>query len=480
MIGTSFPEYVFIRLAILSLRSIAPLSFLYLGASAYYRKPAWSNAFGWALGAYACVEAGFYLFVFLPRKRLVQKAAAHPPLPLREEREALFERCFASMRNAEVTAGWFPQGTLDTLKRDNLIEWLLWAFFGAPQIGMQDEWEEEIDGYVQKLEDKFGFKLEHGWNEKAKCLKLTLDPVDAIHRPLLWYLIIGLVDNYTGAVLTFSGLRHYNPRKWTTYFPLRSFTLFSKRSAHPDMVYWYRPHRSATKDPILFIHGIGIGLWPYIPFLRDLLASDPDVGIIAIETLAISSRISPPPLTHTEVLSAIRSVLDAHDFKRVVVAGHSYGTVIAAWMLRDPMISPRVSAWLLADPIPFLLHCPAIAYNFVYRQPRRANEWLLWYFSSRDLDIARALARHFFWAENVLWKEELEGRRVAVSLSGRDQIVDAPEVWQYLTGELEGPSELRWKDKDLEVLYFDGLDHAEVFDTKRDRRIVLGVLTDFL
>ncbi|KAI0244982.1 hypothetical protein BJV78DRAFT_1287169 [Lactifluus subvellereus] len=40
-----------------------------------------------------------------------------------------------------------------------------------------------------------------------------------------------------------------------------------------------------------------------------------------------------------------------------------------------------MAATLLIDPIPFLLHYPTVAYNFVYRQPRRANEWQLWYFA---------------------------------------------------------------------------------------------------
>ena len=127
------------------------------------------------------------------------------------------------------------------------------------------------------------------------------------------------------------------------------------------------------------------------------------------------------------MLKALMTVVDKHKFTRFVVCGHSYGTVVAAHMMRDPEISPRVAGWALIDPIPFLLHLPAVAYNFVYRTPKTANEWQLWYFASRDPDIARALARHFFWAESILWKEDLKGRKVGVTLSGRDQIVDAEE-----------------------------------------------------
>lgn len=225
-----------------------------------------------------------------------------------------------------------------------------------------------------------------------------------------------------------------------------------------------------------------IGLWPYIPFLRELVAQDPDVGIIAIESLSISMRISPPPLSRPAMLEAIRALLDAYALSHVVVVGHSYGTVVAAHMLRSPELAPRVAAWLFVDPIPFLLHLPAVAYNFVYRPPRAANEWQLWYFASRDPDVARALARHFFWAENILWKEDLDGRRIAVVLSGCDQIVDVPEVREYLTEQEHGNETFRWMNAsgDLEVLYYEDLDHAQVFDLAKNRKPLVDIVHKFV
>jgi hypothetical protein len=69
MIGHSRPEYVFIRIAILALRLIAPLSIFYLVVS--YR----AAAFLWSpfLGVYAVVEAAFFLNVYLPRRFYLQQ-----------------------------------------------------------------------------------------------------------------------------------------------------------------------------------------------------------------------------------------------------------------------------------------------------------------------------------------------------------------------------------------------------------------------
>jgi len=157
----------------------------------------------------------------------------------------------------------------------------------------------------------------------------------------------------------------------------------------------------------------------------------------------------------------------------MVVAAHSYGTILAAHLHRMPLLAARMAGTLFIDPIPFLLHHPCVAYSFIYRAPRTTNEWQVWYFASRDPDTARTLSRHFFWQENILWKEDIEGRRVTISLAGRDQIIGAQEVWKYLTGEeILG----KWKKDKLEMLFFPDLDHAAVFDTTTRRKPLLEVV----
>jgi len=355
-----------------------------------------------------------------------------------------------------------------------------------------------------------------------------------------WWQIVCIVDTFTSIQLYSHGFTHYNTRKWFHAFPPRPLlALFSRPSTDTvtNIPYWYRPHRSRTKLPILFFHGIGIGLLPYVPFFRELAAQDPDVGILAVEILPISMHITETPLVRDAMCDAITRILNAHGLRRIVLAGHSYGTAISAFLLRrqwgsvdKPLPLPAspmqgtnhvtncahdgdgdggnlIAATLLMDPIPFLLHYPAVAYNFVYREPRRANEWQLWYFASRDADIARALSRHFFWFESVLFREDVlrsagpndEGGREAVSthkpmpvtvmLAGRDQIVDAPAVRAYLTGcdeQVAQPTEgaegspSRWTQDELEVLYFPELDHATVLDTPRRRAPLLQVLRRFV
>jgi hypothetical protein len=94
------------------------------------------------------------------------------------------------------------------------------------------------------------------------------------------------------------------------------------------------------------------------------------------------------------------------------------------------------------------------------------------------MGVAHTLARHFFWSENLLWKEECAGRDVTVSLAGVDLIVNTEAVGRYLVGDDESDA---WKDRPwtgtgLDVLWLRGGDHAQAFDQKKTRKMLVDVI----
>lgn len=193
----------------------------------------------------------------------------------------------------------------------------------------------------------------------------------------------------------------------------------------------------------MFIHGIGIGLYPYTNFLGELNSAsgiesaDPDeqVGIIAIEIMPVSFRLTHSALDRAELCSEIHQILTKHlkPAQKCVLVSHSYGSVVTTHLLRTPSTAALVGPVVLIDPVTILLHLPDVAYNFTRRQPKKANEHQLHYFASMDMGVSHTLGRHFFWNENVLWKTDLKGRRVTVSLAGKDLIVDTEAVGRYLS-----------------------------------------------
>ena len=217
--------------------------------------------------------------------------------------------------------------------------------------------------------------------------------------------------------------------------------MFSRhRSRVKYTTYWHRPHTSHTKLPIVFIHGIGIGLYPYVNFLRDLNslsgvengAADDQVGIIAIEIMPVSFRITHHALTKEVICDEIQAITKSHGFDKYVLVAHSYGTAVATYMIKSPKLANQIGPVVLIDPITILLHLPDVAYNFTRRQPVRANEHQLYYFGSMDMGVSHTLARSFFWSDIILWKEDLGDRRVTFSLAQRDLIVNTEDVARYL------------------------------------------------
>jgi hypothetical protein len=187
MIGTSTPEYVFIRACIAGLRVITPLSILYcLYCACLPVIPSKSRLPLW-IGVWPFVETVFFLLFYLPRRWILQRPAMYPQTFPQPMRKALFNQCVEHIPNPEhYLTKWFEDAPLSEIKRENLKEFYRWAFLNTGVANPTDELE--LEEYVQKFEEYTGHKLEPGYG-KARAIRLTLDKVDMVHRPLVWYLV---------------------------------------------------------------------------------------------------------------------------------------------------------------------------------------------------------------------------------------------------------------------------------------------------
>lgn len=535
MIGTSKLEYYFIRFCILGLHYIAPICILYcvLLVSLYGFKAA-TYRFPLLVETGAVAETLFYLLIYLPYRRHLQREAIHPPPPTREERQELFQLCNDNISDPETyLRKWFLGAELREIKRENLKDFFLWAFFNRG--GPPGDDDEELEGYVSATEKMLGRPIPEG-RGTAKPLRLTIDKVDMLHRSLIWYLCVGFVDFLTYSKMLLHGFSFHRTsvKRFFTLFPLRPYSLLTRhRSPVRYTTYWHRPHTSKTKLPIVFIHGIGIGLYPYTNFLSELNSSsgvessnpEEQVGIIAIEIMPVAFRITHSALSRDAMCAEITAIVTHHfGDTKFLLCSHSYGSVISTHLVHYTPIAPLIGPIVLIDPVSILLHLPDVAYNFTRRPPTHANEFQLYYFASMDSGVAHTLARHFFWNENVLWKKDLKGKKVTVSLGGRDLIVNTEAVGRYLSEPVKGyengvvkgngnaggadalidlgePSDdvesgrrLRgaegtddkndseewkyraWKGEGIDVLWFPDLDHAQVFDKPASRKRVINCI----
>ena len=206
--------------------------------------------------------------------------------------------------------------------------------------------------YAAEMEELLGRELEPGYG-KATCRTLAYDRADMWHRSLTWYrvglkrkhidllrriklsflilLLVYICRRYDSIWLsTHCTFDFYRGSLTQSVFPLRPLILIAAhRSPAKALTYWHQPHTATRRLPVLFVHGIGIGLYPYINFLADLKARDGElcdgqVGIIAVELMSVSSRITRESLPKEAMCGEVDCVVKAHRWEKSVLVSHSY------------------------------------------------------------------------------------------------------------------------------------------------------------
>jgi hypothetical protein len=188
MINNSRLEYLFIRACIIFLHYLTPVSILYtVYLIVNYGLGAARPPIPLAINIIAVAETLFYLLVFLPYSAYLQRAAVHPLVPSRPERKALFDKCYRYIPDPDKYLDrWFLGAPQEEIKHENVKEFIQWAFFNRG--GEAGEDNEELEEYVAAYEELVGRKFEPG-RGKAESLRLTLDPIDMLHRSLAWYMV---------------------------------------------------------------------------------------------------------------------------------------------------------------------------------------------------------------------------------------------------------------------------------------------------
>ena len=333
LIGNSIPKLIFVRCAIFGLRLVAPASLIYCASSIAFRRPVIARS-PWliALTTWCSAESLFFLLAYLPIKWQLQNPSPPPPPRGKTERHALISKCFEDMPNPDLyISKWFLNADIEDIKRENVRNFFAWSLLDAQYQDLDSADEAELDGYIDRLEERLGWEFKPGWG-KARSLRLAFDKVPIQHRPLIWYAIVSAVECSTVFRLYCNGFQFHRVSFADSLksFPCRPHSLLTRhRSPSAKLSYWYRQHTSRRRSPVLFIHGIGIGMYAnvdlllYINSMKDD-ADNGELGIIAIEVMPISSRICPTALSAGETRDEIKKILDAYGWDNFVLIGHSY------------------------------------------------------------------------------------------------------------------------------------------------------------
>lgn len=192
-------------------------------------------------------------------------------------------------------------------------------------------------------------------------------------------------------------------------------------------VYGLPSRGTPKKIPLVFVHGIGIGLISYIPLIDLLLEQGRPILMPEIPYVSGFRPWQSPNsvLSPAVVASTMTAMLAYHGYAKGTFLGHSYGT---SWLSYVCKYAPNaVAALLFLDPICFCLHLPRLTTSFVYHRP---DPGTVGFMVRTDMIVNWTIQRAFPWAWIAIFLNQIHVP-CTVFLSDKDALVPAEKVEAY-------------------------------------------------
>jgi len=211
---------------------------------------------------------------------------------------------------------------------------------------------------------------------------------------------------------------------------------FTRRVIGP-VAYYHHPGASEfcdddegshEKTPLIFVHGIGIGLITYMPLIDALVKTGRPVFLPEIPYVCAFRPWQSPHsvLQPAVVCSTMVSMLACHGFLKGAWMGHSYGTSWISYICK--YAKHAVASVMFLDPVCFCLHAPTLTKSFVYMP---ADPGTISYFVRTDLVINLTIQRSFPWPWISLFTDQINVP-CSIFLSEKDALVPSGMVEGYL------------------------------------------------
>jgi len=288
-----------------------------------------------------------------------------------------------------------------------------------------------INDAIALIEKRIGCTIPPGSNPEVVPLLLTVDPMNVCARPLAWYLFVKIANVCL--------------RTWYQ----RNHGVKYGRFKDLEYLIYVPPNysRASGPDPIVLLHGLGLGIFQYQQVLSHLLSELPDTPFLIPIQPQISQDIFHPrylkPMLRHEKVACLYGLLEKLGWVYtsekgenvgITLLSHSNGTFSHAWMLKSFPDSIKRSCFV--DPVTFCSWEGDVCYNFVYKPCTTGVELIIRYFVGTELGVANLLQRHFDWLSNALWFEEIpnacDPQCALYVMGGKDSIVDSERVKRYL------------------------------------------------
>lgn len=367
--------------------------------------------------SYILLEIVFYLFEGLRFARICRSQNVATNSTRMQQAMEQFSSLTDIINIKEFLEGWFLGSKISDIHEGNMEEFIAYGFYSKKADELSLSEQKQIKGFLGKTCDTYRISFPKGYNPNIKFMGHTIEPIRAFHKPLIVYLIMELVGLCCHVVLGMYGFRKMETSGITKWI--------CRPTAYHD-----------EKSPVVFIHGIGFGVLPYIHFILSLRSQERNRTFILVEMRHVAMRVcssDAPDLTY--LAHDIVDSMEYLGYKRGIFIAHSYGTFVLSQILQSRNSS--VDQAFLIDPVCLMTCHPKLTSNFVYRSfqgfPSSFKRFmdLVQLFFSRDLTLAQTFCRRLNGMEIMIWPEDLpKDVKNVIILSEKDPLIPIALVEQ--------------------------------------------------
>jgi pimeloyl-ACP methyl ester carboxylesterase len=311
----------------------------------------------------------------------------------------------------------------------------------------------------------------------------TKEKLGALHQPLLFTAWVNAVAGVSGCVLHYYGFHLYEGANGCSYWTnapevvsdwrqrkMPSSTRETKygrgMDTRPVLCGGIDEHSVNEVKPIIFVHGLGVGLAPYLAHIIQLLKSKPGRKIAMLTLPHISMRAAPRVPELDDMVDTVVEITKKHALRAPAMYGHSFGTFVVARCCQRF----DVRAVALLDPVAVCLCLPqtvGILYQLnkswadfkmrIKEGPSTLISTSFWadigaltyfflrdYFLLREVGVMTALRRKFWWARYNLWADDLPKNSLIV-LESNDLLIDGEAIARHVLRQSD--ARIIWQDK---------------------------------
>ena len=219
--------------------------------------------------------------------------------------------------HTNVYVRWFGRVPWSQVRKHELRQWLHWALFNSdmpPLDELPPRHSAALERAVQMIEKRIGRTIPEGSNPNIRPLRLSLDKLNVYSRPFIMYAIIYAIN-----FLSMLRLKRKYHLQFSTFNGLEYAYLQSNiEIAHPPHRYCIRIPAAwdcnSDLRPIVFFHGLGLGISQYKLTLGRLVRNFSDRPILTILQPHVSQNIFHPnflkPMTREQTTERLACLLD--------------------------------------------------------------------------------------------------------------------------------------------------------------------------